>query len=111
MLAQKPPCVRNGPGASWQHKVKGVPYVRHVRPDLQFDRHSRGTRLACKCNCIVEQDFPRTDMDDPDLLFLRMDLGRAEIWSGEMGLLTTAKMAMGKTIHDDVQDKHVETTL
>lgn len=49
--------------------------------------------------------------NDPDLLFLRMDLGRAEIWSGEMGLLTTAKMAMGKTIHDDVQDKHVETTL
>ena len=49
--------------------------------------------------------------DDPDLLFLRMDLGEAEIWSGEMGLLNTAKMAMGKTIHDDVQDKHTETTL
>ena len=49
--------------------------------------------------------------DDPDILFLRMDLSDAEIWSGDLGILTTAKMAMGKTIHDDVQDKHVETTL
>ncbi len=49
--------------------------------------------------------------DDPDILFLRMDLREAEIWSGEMGLMTTAKMAMGMTVHDDVKDKHVETTL
>jgi general stress protein 26 len=49
--------------------------------------------------------------DDPDILFLRMDLREAEIWSGEMGLLTTAKMAMGMTVHDDVEDKHAETTL
>jgi len=49
--------------------------------------------------------------DDPDILFLRMDLGDAEIWSGDLSLLTTAKMAMGKTVHDDVQDKHVETAL
>ena len=49
--------------------------------------------------------------DDPDILFLRMDLRDAEIWSGEMGLLTVAKMALGMTVHDDVQDKHAETTL
>ena len=49
--------------------------------------------------------------DDPDLLFLRMDLGDAEIWSGEMGLLNVAKMALGQTVHDDVQDKHTETAL
>ena len=49
--------------------------------------------------------------DDPDILFLRMDLGDAEIWSGEMGVLNTAKMALGMTVHDDVQDKHTETTL
>ena len=49
--------------------------------------------------------------DDPDILFLRMDLGEAEIWSGDLSLMTTAKMALGKTIHDDVQDKHTETTL
>ncbi|MDC0886749.1 pyridoxamine 5'-phosphate oxidase family protein [Altererythrobacter sp.] len=48
---------------------------------------------------------------DPDILFLRMDLGHAEIWDGDFGMLTVAKMALGKTVHDDVQDKHVETAL
>lgn len=49
--------------------------------------------------------------NDPDLLFLRMDLADAEIWSGDMGLLTVAKMALGMTVHDEAQDKHAETTL
>ena len=49
--------------------------------------------------------------DDPDLLFLRMDLGDAEIWSGDMGLLNTAKMALGMTVHDEMEERHAETTL
>ncbi|QWC58039.1 general stress protein [Erythrobacter sp. 3-20A1M] len=51
--------------------------------------------------------------DDPDLLFLRMDLGHAEIWDGDFGLLTTAKMALGKTVHDDknVRESHTEASL
>nr|WP_137678557.1 pyridoxamine 5'-phosphate oxidase family protein [Parerythrobacter lutipelagi] len=49
--------------------------------------------------------------DDPDILFLRMDLGDAEIWNGDFSLLTVAKMALGKTVHDDVKDKHTETAL
>ena len=49
--------------------------------------------------------------DDPNILFLRMDLGDAEIWSGDLSLLTTAKMAMGKTVLEDVEDKQVETAL
>ncbi|WP_324260716.1 pyridoxamine 5'-phosphate oxidase family protein [Altererythrobacter sp. H2] len=49
--------------------------------------------------------------DDPDLLFLRMDLGRAEIWSGEMGLLDTAKMALGMNVHDSAEERHVQTAL
>ena len=48
---------------------------------------------------------------DPDLLFLRMDLGEAEIWSGDVGLLTVGKMALGMTVHDEMQDKRTETTL
>ena len=44
--------------------------------------------------------------DDPDILFLRMDLGTAEIWDGEMGLLNTAKMALGMTVHDDAEKRH-----
>ncbi len=47
---------------------------------------------------------------DPDLLFLRMDLGEAEIWSGDMGLLNTAKMALGMTVHDEGEERHVKQT-
>ncbi len=49
--------------------------------------------------------------DDPDILFLRMDLADAEIWSGELGALTTAKMMMGMDVRGDVQEKRLETTL
>ena len=48
--------------------------------------------------------------DDPDILFLRMDLGDAEIWNGDMGLLDVAKMALGMTVHDDAEEKHVKET-
>jgi len=46
--------------------------------------------------------------NDPDLLFLRMDLGEAEIWSGDLGLLNTAKMALGMTVHDEAEERHVK---
>lgn len=47
--------------------------------------------------------------DDPDLLFLRMDLGDAEIWDGDIGLLNTAKMALGMTVHDEAEKRHLES--
>ena len=46
--------------------------------------------------------------DDPDIVFLRMDLGNAEIWSGDLGLLNTAKMALGMNVHDEAEKEHVE---
>ena len=49
--------------------------------------------------------------DDPNLLFVRMDLGDAAIWSGELGVLATAKMALGLRVRDEVAGKHVETAL
>ena len=49
--------------------------------------------------------------DDPDILFLRMDLGEAEIWNGDMGLLDTAKMALGMDVREDASEQHAETTL
>ena len=48
---------------------------------------------------------------DPNLLFLRMDLGDAEIWSGELGALAVAEMALGLNVRDEVAGKHVETAL
>lgn len=49
--------------------------------------------------------------NDPDLLFLRMDLGQAEIWDADIGLINAAKMALGITVHDDMEQRHAETTL
>ncbi len=49
--------------------------------------------------------------DAPNLLFLRMDLGDASIWAGELGLIATAKMALGMDITDDVKGGFAETTL
>lgn len=46
--------------------------------------------------------------DDPDLLFLRMDLGDAEIWDGDMGLLNTAKMALGMYVEPEAEKRHVK---
>ena len=47
--------------------------------------------------------------NDPDILFLRMDLGDAEIWSGDLGLLNTAKMALGMNVHDEAEKRHVDS--
>ncbi len=48
---------------------------------------------------------------DPDILFLRMDLGNAEIWNGDLGLLNTAKMALGMNVHDEAEKQHAEAAL
>lgn len=49
--------------------------------------------------------------EDPDILMLRMDLGDAAIWDGNLGLLTTAKMALGMDVTEDTKGSYVETTL
>ena len=67
-------------------------------------------RLDKQWSNFVEAWFPG-GKTDPNLLFLRMDLGNAEIWSGELGMLATAKMALGIDVRDEVAGKHVETTL
>ena len=47
--------------------------------------------------------------DDPNIVFLRMDLGDAEIWDGDMSLLNVAKMALGMNVHEDAEEKHVKS--
>lgn len=46
--------------------------------------------------------------EDPDIAFLRMDLADAEIWSGDLGILNTAKMALGMNVHDEAEEEHVD---
>ena len=67
-------------------------------------------RLDKQWSNFVEAWFPG-GKTDPNLLFLRMDLGQASIWSGELGMLTTAKMAMGMDVRGDVGGKYVEIAL
>ena len=67
-------------------------------------------RLDKQWSNFVEAWFPG-GKTDPNLLFLRMDLGDAEIWSGELGALAVAKMALGMSVRDEVAGKHVETAL
>lgn len=67
-------------------------------------------RLDKQWSNFVEAWFP-AGKDDPNLLMLRMDLGDASIWSGELGALATAKMALGMNVRDEVAGKQVETTL
>ena len=67
-------------------------------------------RLEKQWNNVVEAWFPG-GKDDPNLLMLRMDLGKAEIWNSDLGVITTAKMLMGKDVREEARDEHVETTL
>lgn len=67
-------------------------------------------RLDKQWSNFVEAWFPG-GKDDPNLLFVRMDLGDASIWSGELGAMATAKMALGMNVRDEVAGKHVETAL
>ncbi|HUQ12866.1 MAG TPA: pyridoxamine 5'-phosphate oxidase family protein [Novosphingobium sp.] len=61
-------------------------------------------------NNFVESWFPGGP-NDPDLLMLRMELGDASIWAGDLGLLATAKMALGMNVRDEAKGSYAETAL
>jgi len=67
-------------------------------------------RFDKQWNNSVAAWFPR-GKDDPDVLMLRMDLGDAAIWDSNLGLLSTAKMALGMDITGDTEATYVETQL
>jgi len=59
-------------------------------------------------NNFVEAWFP----EGPDsALLLRMELGDASIWAGELGAINTAKMALGMNVRDDVKGGFAEVKL
>ena len=67
-------------------------------------------RLEAQWNNFVEAWFPG-GKDDPNLLMLRMDLGDASIWAGELGALNTVKMALGMDVTKDIKGGFAETQL
>ncbi len=67
-------------------------------------------RLDKQWNNFVEAWFPG-GKDDPDLLMLRMDLGEASIWAGELGVINTARMMLGMDVTDKIKGGYAEITL
>jgi general stress protein 26 len=67
-------------------------------------------RLDKEWSRFVEGYFPR-GKDDPNLLMLRFDLTDAEIWTTDIGLATTVRMALGHDIRDETREEHTETAL
>ncbi len=67
-------------------------------------------RLDKQWSNFVEAYFPR-GKDDPNLLMLRMDLAGAEIWTTDVGLATTVRMALGRDVREETRDQHTETAL
>lgn len=75
-----------------------------------LSEETSGERLDKQWSNFVESWFPG-GKDDPNLLFLRMDLSDASIWAGELGVIGVAKMALGLDVRDEVVGQKAETTL
>lgn len=67
-------------------------------------------RLDKEWNSFVAGWFPG-GKDDPDLLLLRLELGDAAIWAGNMGVFDTVKMALGLPVRDSLTGRFAETRL
>jgi len=68
------------------------------------------TRLEEEWSPAVDAWMPG-GKDNPNLLMLRMDLGRAEIWNADLGFIDTTKMLLGFDMRDEAADEHAETAL
>jgi len=67
-------------------------------------------RLDKEWNSFVEAWFPGGKAD-PNLLLLRLDLGDAAIWAGDLGLLGTVKLALGFLVKERLKGEYAETRL
>jgi general stress protein 26 len=67
-------------------------------------------RLEKQWNSVIEAWFP-AGKDDPELLMLRLDLNRAEIWNSDLGFVDNVKMLLGFDTREDAKKEHAETAL
>jgi general stress protein 26 len=68
------------------------------------------SRLDKEWSKQVEAWFPG-GKEDPNLLMLRMDLGQAEIWNGDLGFVDNSKMLLGFDVREEARKEHTETTI
>ena len=67
-------------------------------------------RLDKQWSPVIAAWFP-AGKDDPMLLMLRMDLGKAEIWNSDLGMIDNVKMLLGFDTRAEGAREHTETQL
>ena len=76
--------------------------------------------FACVDGTLVEEADPAVidlaswypgGRQDPHLMMLRFDLGRAEIWRADMSLGGMFRQMFGGDVREEMRSKHVEVTL
>ena len=80
----------------------------HARFAGTLTAESDAARKHALWNTFVAAWFPA---GQASALLLRMDLGDASIWSGELGVFNTAKMMLGLNMRDDIKGGYAEVTL
>lgn len=97
--------VTGGP-ATAHFSSKGHDTFARITGELT-EETSRERKDALWSN-MIEAWFP-TGKDSAVLL--RMDLGQAAIWAGEMGAINTARMVLGLNVRDKIEGGYTQTQL
>ena len=86
----------------------GKGHELHARFAGVLTEETDAARKDAMWNNFVEAWFPE---GKASALMLRMDLGDASIWSGELGAFNTAKMMLGMNVRDDIKGGYAEVAL
>ena len=86
----------------------GKGHELHARFAGTLTEESDAARKDALWNTFVAAWFPE---GQASALLLRMDLGDASIWSGELGVFNTAKMMLGLNVRDDIKGGYAEVAL
>lgn len=88
----------------------GKDHTMFARFSGHISQETSKERLDKQWSSIIEAWFPG-GKDDPNLIMLRMDLGKAEIWNSDMGFVDNLKMLLGFDSRDEARKEHTETVL
>lgn len=82
---------------------KGHDFFASLTGRISLDRDP--ARLAKLWSKPVEAWFPK-GQDDPDLRLLRFDIGEAEMWESDLGLIGVFKLLTGKRLRPEEAGRH-----
>lgn len=91
----------------------GPAHARYISKGQDFFARIDGTLVEERDEAVIDRlwspqiaSWYEGGRDDPNLHVLRFELSSAELWSGEMGPLTFAKMMLGMNVAKDKQGDH-----